>query len=114
VTKWQLYGAAIVILVIAWAAGVKSGAVATIGVVVIYLLSLRLHPRVRHTGFRGCGGSGERHGRLFAWTFRKCGRCESGRRIRFGAAHAGAGHIQAEAARTKAARAAAKDNGTWR
>jgi hypothetical protein len=87
---------------------------AAVGLAVIYLLSLRVHPRINHTGWRGCGGTGRHRGSVFTWTFRKCPGCDGGRLIRRGAGQWGAEHIRHEHARGKAARATAKSGGTWR
>lgn len=113
-TKGQLYGAAVIVLVICWAAGIVPGILATLGVGGLYVLSLLLSPRARHTGFRGCNGTGELHGFLFRHAHRKCPRCQSGRIIRFGARFAGLSHVRSEAATTRAARAAARDEHRWR
>jgi hypothetical protein len=88
--------------------------IAAVGLLIAYLLSLRVHPRMRHTGFRGCGGSGEHRGAIFTWTHRRCPGCQGGRIIRWGAGQFGAGHIQAEASRSKRAREAARDQNRWR
>lgn len=87
---------------------------AALGLFIAYLVSLRLHPRIRHTGWRGCNGSGEVRGSVFTWAFRKCARCNGGRLIRSGAGYMGAGHIKAEHARTKRARQQARDGHVWR
>ena len=79
--------------------------------IVVYLSSLRFHPRMRH---RACGGTGEHHSRLFPWTHRKCGGCQGGRIIRWGAGQWGAGHIQHEHREGRESRAAAKENNVWR
>ena len=81
---------------------------------VTYMVTGRVHPRVRHTGFRGCGGTGEHRGAIFTWRFRKCPRCNSGRLISWGAGHFGASHIQSEYDRSKRARAAAREQNRWR
>ena len=86
-------------------------ALAAFGLAVIYVLSLWINPRMR----RGrCNGTGERRGVVFTWTHHKCPGCQGGRIVRRGAGIWGAGHIQREHARGKAARAAAKSGGTWR
>jgi len=101
--------AIVIILVIGYAGWHVLGLVlAATGLFIAYLASLRLHPRIRHTGFRSCHGSGERRGAIFTWTFRKCPGCNGGRLIRRGAGAWGAGHIREEYASTKAGRAAAK------
>ncbi|MDQ2814373.1 MAG: hypothetical protein M3Z75_21530 [Actinomycetota bacterium] len=105
---WILIG----IEAVAWVMGNILGLVlATLGLVVIYLVSVRVHPRIRH---RGCGGTGEHRGAVFTWTHRKCPRCTGGRLVRWGAGQWGSEHIRNEYSRTKEARAAARSNGTWR
>ena len=100
------------ILIVGWAAGNIVGLIlAALGLLITYGLSLRFHPRMRHGK---CNGSGEHHSRLFPWTHRRCGGCQGGRIIRYGAGHWGAGHIQGEYTRSKAAREAAKENNRWR
>jgi hypothetical protein len=101
-----------IILVVAVAGWHLIGLIlAAAGLFISYLASLRLHPRIRHGR---CGGTGEHRGAIFTWTHRKCGGCNGGRLIRWGAGQWGAGHIQAEYRRTEAARAAARSNSTWR
>ena len=108
---WILAG----ILVVSFAAfGALGLTLAALGCGGAYLVSLRLHPRIRHTGFRGCGGTGEHRGAVFTWVFRRCPGCQSGRLIRWGAGRWGAEHIQAEYERGRAARAAARSDHTWR
>lgn len=100
------------ILIVGFALGSLLGLIlAAVILFVIYIASLRLHPRTRH---RACGGTGEHHSALFPWTHRKCGGCQGGRVIRWGAGRWGADHIQNEHRTTKEAREAAKSNGTWR
>jgi len=93
------------------AAGIVGLILAALVLFVIYLASLRLHPRIRHGR---CNGTGEHHSPLFPWVHRKCAGCQGGRLIRAGAGIWGAEHIRREHARTKAARAAAKKDGSWR
>ena len=95
-------------------AGLLGLILAALGLGIAYAFSLRVHPRMRHTGFRGCDGTGEHRGAVFTWVHRRCGRCQGGRIIRFGAGHWGAGHIQGEYTRAKAAKTAAKENDRWR
>ena len=105
---WILAG----ILFVSFAAfGVLGLIVAGIGTGGAYLISLRVHPRMRHGR---CKGTGEHRGAIFTWVHRKCPGCQGGRIIRYGAGHFGAGHIQSEYAKGKAARAAAKDGHRWR
>jgi hypothetical protein len=114
VSKRNLWLAALLIGVICWAHGAESGVIATAILAVIYLASLWLSPRQRHTGFRSCKGSGELHGVLFKHAHRKCPRCNSGRKIRAGAAIAGPAYIRQEAAAAKGARKLAKSEHRWR
>ena len=105
---WILAG----ILIVAWAGWHAAGlALAGAGCAIVYGSSLRLHPRTRHGR---CGGTGEHRSRLFPWVFRKCGRCASGRIIRWGAGQWGSPPIQAERRRTRAALAAARRDHRWR
>ena len=105
---WVLIG----ILVVGWAAGSILGLIlAALGLSIAYGISLRVHPRMRHGR---CNGTGEHRGAVFTWVHRRCGRCQGGRIIRFGAGHWGAGHIQGEYTRTKAAQAQARDSNRWR
>lgn len=87
---------------------------AALGLFVSYLISLRLHPRIRHTGWNSCNGSGEIRGSVFTWSFRKCPRCNGGRLVRWGAGLWGAEHVRSERRRTSEARAAARDGHRWR
>ena len=107
---WILIG----ILVLGFIVGHALGLIlAALGCGVAYLVSLRLHPRMRHGR---CKGSGEVKGSVFTWAHRKCPGtvCQGGRQIRWGARHFGAGHIQGEAARTMQAKTAAKQGNRWR
>ena len=105
----------VLILVLSFAIFHVAGLViAVIGLLVSYILSLRLHPRIRHTGFRGCGGSGEHRGSVFTWVHRKCPGCQGGRMVRWGAGHFGADHIKSEYDRSKRAQAAAREQHKWR
>ena len=105
---WILAG----ILIIAWAGWHALGLVlAGAGCAVVYLSSLRLHPRTRHGR---CSGTGEHRSPLFPWVFRKCGRCSGGRIIRWGAGRWGSPAVQAERTRTRAALAAARKEHRWR
>ena len=95
-------------------AGTLGAVLAAFGAAVIYRLSLRAHPRTKHTGWRGCGGTGNHRGSVFTWAYRKCGGCNGGWLIRRGAGIWGAEHIRHEHARGKAARSAARKVGAWR
>jgi hypothetical protein len=108
---WLLIG----VVVVAWAGWHLLGlVVAGLGLFVSYFLTVRLHPRTRHTGWRGCGGTGEHKGSIFTWRHHRCPGCQGGRLIGWGAGHLGSDHIKAEYARTKAARELAKENNRWR
>jgi len=86
---------------------------ASLGCGVAYVISLRLHPRMRHGR---CKGTGEIRGSVFTWSHRKCpGKvCQGGRQIRWGAGLWGAGHIRGERSRAVQSKTAAKDSHTWR
>jgi hypothetical protein len=104
--------ALIAILVVGYVLGHTVGLIlAALGLFVVYLASLRVHPRIRH---RACGGTGEHRGSVFTWTHRKCPGCNGGRLVRRGAAVWGAEHIRNEYKRTKEARKTARQNSTWR
>ena len=113
-SKNAVYLGAAVILLLAWAGGPLTGILATIGLGGVGWLAVRIHPRVRHTGFRSCNGSGEHHGAIFRWRFRKCANCNSGRLISWAAGHFGADHIQSEYAAGRESRAKARDEHRWR
>ena len=105
---WILAG----ILILSWAAWGTLGLVlAAAGCAAAYLSSVRLSPRTRHWR---CKGTGEKRGLLFTWVFRKCGRCSSGRVIRWGAGQWVSPAIQAERTRTRAQLAAARRGRRWR
>jgi hypothetical protein len=107
--------ALIAILIVGYVLGHTVGLIlAGLGLFVIYLGSLRIHPRIRHTGFRSCGGTGEHRGSVFTWTHHKCPACNGGRLIRWGAGIWGAEHIRNEYKRTKEVRKTARQNSTWR
>jgi hypothetical protein len=105
------------ILVVAFFGGHLTGLIlAVIGCGAVYGQSVRRHPRSRHTGFTGCGGTGEVRSRLFPWVFYKCPspRCNGGRIIRFGARRFGPAHVRAEYQRVAAAKRNARENHAWR
>jgi len=105
---WILAG----VLVFGYAAGHTLGLIlAAAGLGVSYLLSLHLHPRMRHGR---CNGTGERKGAVFTWAHRKCPGCQGGRIIRLGAGHLGAEHIQGEYAKGRRTRKTARKNHAWR
>ena len=105
--------AIIVVLIVSYAFGNVLGLVlAGLGLVVVYLASIRLHPRFLHPK---CGGSGRTHDWLFPWVYHRCEGCGgNGRMIRYGAARWGQPHIRQEADSVAKARAAAKAAGRWR
>lgn len=101
-----------VILIVAWAGWHLPGLIlAGTGLGIVYLSSLRFHPRMRHGR---CNGSGEHHSALFPWTHRRCRGCQGGRIIRLGAGYMGAGHVQSEYRRGREARKQARSGHTWR
>ena len=105
---WVLAG----VLILSWAAWGVAGPLAALAVLgVLYVGSVRLSPRARHGR---CNGTGQHQGILFTWVHRRCGGCQSGRVIRWGAAQFGSPAVKAEAARAKAALAAAKQGHRWR
>jgi hypothetical protein len=101
----------IAIELIAFASGILTGVLVTVILIAIYLLSLRVHPRMRHGR---CNGTGEHRGALFTWTHRKCPDCYSGRIIRWGAGRWGSGHIKREYKIGQEARRAARTAHRWR
>ena len=105
---WVLAG----ILIFSWAAWHAAGLVlAVTGLLVLYLGSVRLSPRTRHAR---CNGTGQHQGILFTWVHRRCGGCQSGRVVRWGAGLFGSPEVKAEAARNRAALDAAKAGHRWR
>jgi hypothetical protein len=62
-TKGQFTLVTGLILLVAWARWNAAGLIlGGLGVFAAYYISLRVHPRTRHTGWRGCGGTGEHKG----------------------------------------------------
>lgn len=105
---WLLAG----ILLVAYAGWHALGLAAALSVLgVLYLGSVRLSPRTRHAR---CNGTGQHQGILFTWVHRRCGDCQGGRVIRWGAARFGSPEVKAEAARNRAALDAAKAGHRWR
>ena len=86
----------------------------TLGIIIISLVTVRVHPRVRHVGWGTCNGTGEHRGAIFGWRHRRCARCNGGRLIGWGAGNFGSEHIQSEYVRSRQARAAARDGNRWR
>ena len=113
--KGQVPWLLVVILVVGYAAFNVIGLVlAALGLFVVYLLSIRIHPRIRHTGWGSCGGSGEKRGTIFTWTFHRCPNCNGGRLIRWGAGQFGHALIRSEYRRNLEARRKAKQEARWR
>lgn len=111
---------AVVVLFIGWSRGPAGFILAVLAEAVVYFVSLRLHPRIRHTGLLGlgwftCRGTGERHSHLFRWIYHNCRRCNgSGRVIRLGARHAGADYVRRSSTTAGTQRAERKRTRTWR
>lgn len=101
----------ITIVLAAFASGILTGVLVSVILIVIYLLSLRVHPRTRHGR---CNGTGEHRGVVFTWVHRKCPGCYSGRIIRWGAGRWGSGHIKREYKIAGQARRAARTAHRWR
>ena len=109
VRKWHFF-------VIVFFAGVVAVRVNhVLGILTLLILgganwvSLIVHPRTRHTGFRSCNGTGEHRGAIFGWGHRRCPRCDGGRMIRQGAGTLGTGPVRDEYARRRQARRTARD-----
>lgn len=107
--------AVVVTLLVAWS-GWHAGGVTVAGLVLFgaYWLSVRIHPRTRHTGWRSCDGTGEHKGTIFGWGHRKCPGCDGGRIVRWGAGHFGSEHARNEYTTRRVARQIARSRGTWR
>jgi hypothetical protein len=103
----------IIVLAASFALGSALGLVlAGAGLIAVYLVNVRLHPRILHPK---CGGSGRTHDWLFPWVYHRCKGCGgSGRMIRYGAARWGMPHIRQEADQVTKSRAASRSGGTWR
>ena len=113
-TRNQALAGGILIEVVAWVHSAWWGILVTFVIIVVGAVTVRVHPRVRHTGFGSCHGTGESRNMFFPWRFRKCGRCNSGRLISPLAGHFGASHIQSEYENAKEAREVAKRQHRWR
>ena len=108
---------AVVIAVVLAVALFGNHAVGIVGLGILgagYWLSVIVHPRTRHTGFRSCNGTGEHRGFIFGWAHRKCPRCDGGRMIRAGAGQFGTAPVRGEYVRRRAARRTARSGRTWR
>jgi hypothetical protein len=113
-TSWLLL-AGIVILLATAGGGFEGFLIAAALLGVPYLVVCALAPRTRHTGWGGCGGSGEARSKLYPWAFHRCKRCGgSGRQVRMGARMVGPEHVKAEHRRQQAGRKARNEQGTWR
>jgi hypothetical protein len=112
-TRQNIPVALIVILVFGYALGQVPGLIiAAVALGVVYVVSLRRHPRILH---RTCSGTGRTHDWLFTWVYRRCRGCGgSGRMIRYGAARWGQTHIRQEASTLATARKTARQARTWR
>ena len=114
-TKNQAAGAIVGIELLAWITHHLVGVVlVTIVFILIDLITIRVHPRVRHTGFGSCHGSGESRNFLFPWHFHRYSRCNGGRLISPMAARFGTEEIRNEAALAKEGRKARKEQHRWR
>ena len=81
------------------------------GIVMLgYVISLVIHPRIRCLH---CSGTGELRGRLYPWAFRRCPRCAGGRTIRRGATVIGLPHVKAQAQAQRTARENTKTRQRW-
>jgi hypothetical protein len=112
---------AAVVLLIGWATHGAVGLVlAILAEAIVYFISLRLHPRIRHTGILGlgwftCRGTGESHSRFFPWIFHRDSRCGgSGRIIRWGARRWGPDYVRRAEVLQVTQRASAKRLHSWR
>lgn len=115
VTKGRFAVTAVVVLITAAAGWHAAGfTVAALFLFGAYVLSVRVHPRTRHTGWRSCNGTGEHRGTVFGWGHRRCPGCDGGRMIRWGAGHFGTGVMRGEYTARREARQSARDNRTWR
>jgi hypothetical protein len=103
----------IVVLVLGYALGNIVGLVlAAAGLFAVYLISVRLNPRIPHGR---CGGTGRRAGWMHTWTHHRDSDCNgSGRVYRPGARWFGMPAIRNEVAAQRMARANARANRAWR
>jgi hypothetical protein len=112
---------AAIVLLVGWATHGPVGLVLAILLeATVYFISLRLHPRIRHTGILGlgwftCRGTGEKHSHLFRWIWHRDARCGgSGRIIRWGARRWGTDNIRRAEVLAATQRSNAKRLRTWR
>jgi len=102
----------VVILAVAGIAGHAIAPFAALAVIgVVYVAWCRLFPHTRH---RACGGTGRRGSRLFPWAYHRCGGCQNGREIRWGARVAGTPAIREQHERESADRDLARSRNAWR
>jgi hypothetical protein len=114
-TKGTFAGAAIIVFFFATVArGIEGFFAAALIVGVPYLISVWVHPRTRHTGWRGCNGTGEHRGSVFKWSHRRCPGCDGGRLVRAGAGYFGSERMRNEYHTRKEARKNAKKERRWR
>lgn len=107
--------AAGIVLLAAWGGWHLLGVIlAALALFFAYWVSLIVHPRTRHTGIGGCGGTGEHRGGIFGWGHRRCPGCDGGRMIRLGAGTFGTEPVRDEYRRRRQARRAARDRHAWR
>jgi len=98
VRKSQFPWIVVIIVVVATAAWHLVGFIlAGLFLLVSYIISLRLHPRMRHGR---CKGTGELRGSVFTWTHRRCPspNCQAGRTVRVGNRLLGSDYIKGQRA----------------
>ena len=114
-TKGQAAITAVIVLLVATAAGHLLGFLLGLLIVgVPYAISIRLHPRTRHLGWRSCKGSGEHRGAILKWGHRRCPKCDGGRLVRAGNTVFGSPRMRREYWGRKEARKTAKKEHRWR
>jgi hypothetical protein len=114
-SKGQFAAVAVIALAVAWGAWHVLGLIlAALILFGAYWVSLIIHPRTRHTGWRSCNGTGEHRGAIFGWTHRRCARCDGGRMVRWGAGQFGSERARSEYATRREARRTARNNRAWR
>jgi len=120
-TRFRVSGIILLGLLVTWALWRWAGLLLAVFLLtVVYFVSLRIHPRIRHNGPLGigwhtCHGTGEKHSRIFPWIYHKDERCAgTGRVVRWGARRWGSDSVQAEVIRQRQSRRTMKQNHTWR
>ena len=109
--------ATVIVIVVSMIAVFGNHLLGALGLLILagaYLLSLRINPRTRHTGWRSCNGTGEYKGAVFGWAHRNCPRCDRGRLVRWGARYAGSERIRREHVVRRQTRRVARQERTWR